>query len=138
VCHPYAPHLYWQRHRAVKKLIHLPFREYLRSSLGLVEKLIHSLALPVDLQSLSPQDLNDLLDFAVNRYWETSGLFGAVESCAPTVEQIKNIGVSEVACLIDFGVDTDLVLDSLPLLQKVMHPKPPKIGTENLFHQPII
>lgn len=104
----------------VKKLVHLPFREYLRSSLGLVEKLIQSLALPVDLQSLSPQDLDDLLDFAFNRYWETSGLFGTVESCKPMVERITAIGVNEIACLIDFGVDTDLVLDSLPLLRDVM------------------
>lgn len=104
----------------VKKLVHLPFREYLRSSLGLVEKLIHSLALPVDLKNLNPQDLNDLLDFAANRYWETSGLFGTVDSCVSMASKIRNIGVTEIACLLDFGVDTDQVLDSLPLLREVM------------------
>lgn len=104
----------------VKDRIHIPFREYLRSSLGLVEKLIASLGLPVDLKSLSPKDLDDLLDFAFNRYWETSGLFGTVEDCRPMVDRIAKMGVSEIACLLDFGVDTDLVLGNLPLLRSLM------------------
>lgn len=104
----------------VRDRVRVPFREYLRSSLGLVEKLIASLGLPVDLKSLSPKDLDDLLDFAFNRYWETSGLFGTVDGCRPMVERMAKIGVTEIACLIDFGVDTDLVLDSLPLLRDLM------------------
>jgi natural product biosynthesis luciferase-like monooxygenase protein len=104
----------------VKERIRMPFREYLRSSLGLIEKLIASLGLPVDLKNLSPKDLDDLLDFAFNRYWETSGLFGTVDGCRPMVDRIAKMGVSEVACLVDFGVDTDLVLNSLPLLRSLM------------------
>ena len=104
----------------VKDRIRVPFREYLRSSLGLVEKLIASLGLPLDLKNLSPKDLDDLLDFAFNRYWETSGLFGTVEGCRPMVERIAKMGVSEIACLLDFGVDPDLVLESLPLLRGLM------------------
>jgi natural product biosynthesis luciferase-like monooxygenase protein len=104
----------------VKDQIRAPFREYLRSSLGLVEKLIASHGLPVDLKNLSPKDLDDLLDFAFNRYWATSGLFGTVDGCGPMVDRIAKIGVTEIACLIDFGVDTNLVLNSLPLLRSLM------------------
>jgi natural product biosynthesis luciferase-like monooxygenase protein len=110
----------------VRDRIHLPFREYLRSSLGLVEKLIASLGLPIDLKNLSPKDLDDLLDFAFNRYWETSGLFGTVEGCKEIVDRISNMGVTEIACLIDFGVDTDLVLQSLPLLRSLMQESQPE------------
>jgi natural product biosynthesis luciferase-like monooxygenase protein len=106
---------------SVKDRIRIPFREYLRTSLGLVEKLIISLGLPIDLKSLSPKDLDDLLDFAFNRYWDTSGLFGTVDSCRAMVDQIIRIGVTEIACLIDFGVDTNMVLESLPLLRELMH-----------------
>ena len=114
----------------VKDRIRIPFREYLRSSLGLVEKLIASLGMPVDLKSLSPKDLDDLLDFAFNRYWETSGLFGTVEDCRPRVDRLVNVGVTEIACLIDFGVDTDLVLESLPLLRDLMDGSPAKASSD--------
>ncbi|MBN9617507.1 MAG: hypothetical protein BGO25_03505 [Acidobacteriales bacterium 59-55] len=110
----------------VRERIRVPFREYLRTSLGLVEKLIASLNLPVDLKNLTPKDLDDLLDFAFNRYWETSGLFGTVESCKEIVDRISKTGVTEIACLIDFGVDTDLVLQSLPLLRSLMQESQPE------------
>ncbi len=109
-----------QDHDTVKNTVRLPFREYLRSSLGLVEKLIASLGLPVDLKTLSPKDFDDLLDFAFNRYWGTSGLFGTVDSCKEMVDRISKIGVTEIACLIDFGIDTNLVLNSLPFLRDLM------------------
>jgi acyl carrier protein len=100
--------------------VRIPFREYLRSSLGLVEKLISSLGLPIDLKNLSPKDLEDLLDFAFDRYWETSGLLGTVNGCKLMVDRLARIGVTEIACLIDFGLEANLVLDSLPLLRDLM------------------
>ena len=42
---------------------------------------------------------------AVDRYLGTSGLFGTPEGCLQIIEKLKAIGVDEVACLIDFGVD---------------------------------
>jgi natural product biosynthesis luciferase-like monooxygenase protein len=104
----------------VRDQVRIPFREYLRSSLGLVEKLISSLGLPIDLKNLSPKDLDDLLDFAFSRYWETSGLLGTVNGCKPMVDRLARIGVTEIACLIDFGVATNLVLNSLQLLRDLM------------------
>jgi len=104
----------------VRDRVRIPFRKYLRSSLGLVEKLISSLGLPIDLKNLSPKDLDDLLDFTFNRYWETSGLLGTVNDCKPMVDRLARIGVTEIACLIDFGVDTNLVLNSLHLLRDLM------------------
>ena len=35
------------------------------------------------------------------------------------IEQVKQIGVDEVACLIDFGVDDDAVLSGLVSLNEV-------------------
>ena len=58
----------------------------------------------VDLQSLDPEELDAIIEFAFLRYFDDSGLFGTVEDAVARVEQVKAIGVDEIACLIDFGV----------------------------------
>ncbi len=70
-------------------------------------------------RDLGAEDLDAVLEFAFLRYYETSGLFGTPERCRAMVDSLKGIGVNEVACLIDFGIDTDEVLDSLPLLDRI-------------------
>ena len=69
--------------------------------------------------SLTADELDQLLEMAAGRYLETSGLFGAVDDAVELIERCSGVGVDEVACLIDFGVDTDAVLASLPLLGAV-------------------
>ena len=66
--------------------------------------------------SLTPDELDQLLDMAAARYLETSGLFGAVDDAVTIMERCGHAGVDEIACLIDFGIQTDAVLASLPLL----------------------
>ena len=63
--------------------------------------------------------MEGILEFAFLRYFEDSGLFGTVEDCLDRVEQLKRIGVTEIGCLIDYGIDSQVVLDSLPLLAEV-------------------
>jgi len=53
------------------------------------------------------------VSYAFDRYFETSGLFGTPSTCLRMIDRLKSIGVNEVACLIDFGVDFDSVLSSL-------------------------
>ena len=60
-----------------------------------------------------------MLEHAFERYYETSGLFGRPDQCVEFVEKLKAIGVDDVACLIDFGVPTDLTLKSLEHLDAV-------------------
>ena len=67
-------------------------------------------------KSLSPEELDQLLEVAAHRYLGTSGLFGTPDDAAAIVEAVSAAGVDEVACLIDFGVATDDVLASLDLL----------------------
>lgn len=73
----------------------------------------------IDFKNLDPEDLQALLDHAFERYFETSGLFGTPTHCLKLVNQLKRIGVDEIACLIDFGVDIDSVLASLPHLKEL-------------------
>ena len=53
-----------------------------------------------------------------DRYFETGGLFGTARTGGDGAE-VVGIGVDEVACLIDFGVDTDAVLAALPHLDRL-------------------
>ncbi|MET0663692.1 MAG: MupA/Atu3671 family FMN-dependent luciferase-like monooxygenase, partial [Ilumatobacteraceae bacterium] len=66
--------------------------------------------------SLTPAEMDQLLEVAAHRYLSTSGLFGTPDDAAAIVESVSAAGVDEVACLVDFGVPTDAVLASLELL----------------------
>lgn len=101
---------------AVKEQVRGPFTNYLRSSVGLIANFIKSLNLRLDLDTLTPRDMDDLLAYAFDRYYETGALFGTPESCMPMIERVKEMDVDEVACLIDFGIETDSVLAGLDQL----------------------
>jgi natural product biosynthesis luciferase-like monooxygenase protein len=103
----------------VREIVREPFCNYLRSFTELLENLGRSLGVDVTSGSLSAADMNSLLSFAFERYFNTSGLFGTPETCLPMIDQLERIGVDEIACLIDFGVPTDAVLESLTGLDEL-------------------
>jgi natural product biosynthesis luciferase-like monooxygenase protein len=116
---------------AVRKIVREPMKDYLASSMSLVMDFAWSFpafARPggadskpedVDLNSLSEDETDAILEFAFERYYETSGLFGTAEACERMLERCKAADVDEIACLIDFGVETDLVLGALEALDGV-------------------
>jgi natural product biosynthesis luciferase-like monooxygenase protein len=108
-----------------------PMKSYLMAAAALVKQ--YAWAFPafkrpagaanpmdIDLSTLSQDEVDGILDFAFNRYFEDSGLFGTVEDCLARVEQLKAIGVTEVACLIDYGIATEQVLEGLYPLAEVV------------------
>ncbi|MCF8511768.1 MAG: LLM class flavin-dependent oxidoreductase [Rhodobacteraceae bacterium] len=74
----------------------------------------------IDTRQLSPEETEAILDFAFQRYFEDSGLFGTVEDALQRVEQLKRIGVTEVACLVDYGIAPEKVLEGLYPLAEVV------------------
>lgn len=108
-----------------------PMKDYLRSAAGLIKqyawafpafKKPQGMANPmdIDLGSLDAEELEAILDFAFQRYFEESGLFGTVEDCLARVEEVKSIDVNEIACLIDYGIPTATVLSGLHPLAEVL------------------
>lgn len=108
-----------------------PMKAYLLSAAGLVKQ--YAWAFPafkkpagvtnpmdIDLGSLSQDEVDGILDYAFNRYFEDSGLFGTVEDCLRRVEHLKRIGVGEIGCLIDYGIPTQQVLEGLYPLAEVL------------------
>ncbi|MFH6990654.1 amino acid adenylation domain-containing protein, partial [Flavobacterium collinsii] len=95
----------------VKNKARDPFKSYLKSSVGLLQNLAKGL--DKDVFSISESDLSDLLDLAFERYWQTAALLGTPDSCKKIVAQIHAIGITEIACLIDFGISDEDVINGL-------------------------
>lgn len=106
--------------QSVRDQVRTPFKNYLRSSVDLIANLIRSEGLNLNLAEMKPKDFDDLLSFAFDRYFETSALFGTVRTCEAMVALLKEIGVNEIGCLIDFGVEPASALASLSEVEVLM------------------
>ena len=114
---------------AVRDTVRQPMKDYLRSSIGLIKKAAWSFPTfkqkttgddgQFTTEHLSEEDMEQVLDFSFERYYETSGLFGTPERCLQLVSDLRARGVDEIACLLDFGLNAERVLDHLPMLNEV-------------------
>lgn len=120
-----------QDREAVREVAREPMKDYLRSAAGLIKQ--YAWAFPafkkpkgvdnpfqLDLGSLTEDELEGILDFAFLRYFEDSGLFGTVDDCMKRVEEVRAIGVGEIACLIDYGIPVPRILEGLKPLSDVL------------------
>jgi natural product biosynthesis luciferase-like monooxygenase protein len=115
----------------VRELVRKPMKSYLASSMRLAMDFAWSFpafkrpggqdAKPedVDIKKLTAEEIDTILDFAFERYFSTSGLFGTIDTCFEMLAQCASIGVSEIACLLDFGIDTEVIMQSLPRLKEL-------------------
>ncbi len=87
-----------------------PLREYLRSYLDNSQKRLESQNGSVD---IAQEDIEYLLDKSFEDYVQGKALIGTPESCVAVVDKLRQIGVDEIGCFIDFGVDPDAVLGGL-------------------------
>lgn len=107
-----------------------PMKDYLRAAAGLVKQ--YAWAFPafkkpagvtdpmaIDLSTLSEDELEGILEFAFLRYFNDSGLFGTVDEAEERIRALRAIGVGEIACLIDYGIPSDMVLEGLERLAQL-------------------
>jgi natural product biosynthesis luciferase-like monooxygenase protein len=94
---------------AVKEKVRAPFSSYLRTYFKQYQ----------NVEGITEADKDALMSAAFEKYFESSTLMGASEKCARLVDSLVGIGVDEIACLVDFGVDADAVLDSLTRLDQL-------------------
>ncbi|HLS47123.1 MAG TPA: MupA/Atu3671 family FMN-dependent luciferase-like monooxygenase, partial [Gemmatimonadales bacterium] len=93
----------------VRATVRAPLTEYLRSSVNLMKPFAASFpafkrepgkpAPVIDLEHLSSGDMESLLEYSFERYYEANGLFGTPATCLATVERLTALGVDEIACL---------------------------------------
>ncbi len=120
-----------------------PMKRYLRSALGLIAE--HAWTFPAfrrhakegvsledNFAGLSEEDAEALLEHAFDRYHDASGLFGTPTSARAMIERVRAVGVDEVACLVDFGIETETVLDGLVHLDALRAASTPRGASRDL------
>ncbi|MBO9998152.1 MAG: LLM class flavin-dependent oxidoreductase [Cyanobacteria bacterium SID2] len=103
----------------VRQKVKTPFKNYLKTHFDLVVKSAGDLWASVDPEMLTPQDLEDLLDFSFETYFDGKVLMGTPEDCKQKIDDLRQAGVDDVAALIDFGVEFDWVMESLQHLNEI-------------------
>jgi len=104
----------------VRSVVQEPFRRYLWANSEIIRSAAKALLNNLDLDQLTPEDKETLLDFAFERYWASSSLLGGRETFTARTDRLRAMGVDEVTCLIDFGVDLDTTLASLERIAETM------------------
>jgi natural product biosynthesis luciferase-like monooxygenase protein len=102
-----------ERDDAVRQKVRVPFTNYLRTYFKQYEN-VH-----VAPDAISDADKDALMSAAFEKYFESHTLFGTPAKCVRLLERLTKLGVDEVACLVDFGVEADAVLDSLHHLNEL-------------------
>ncbi|MEU2155827.1 MupA/Atu3671 family FMN-dependent luciferase-like monooxygenase [Streptomyces sp. NPDC019396] len=116
---------------AVREAVRAPLHDYLKSSLHLVTRSLENDArypgagtdadpdMDADFDALEDDDIDFLVARSFDSYVEERGLFGTVGDVREIAERLRDIGVDEIACLIDFGVDNTTVLKGLRYLNEL-------------------
>ncbi|MFP2903698.1 MupA/Atu3671 family FMN-dependent luciferase-like monooxygenase [Pyxidicoccus sp. 3LFB2] len=97
----------------VLRTVRKPLLSYFRSSADIVASLLAAQGYQGELDKVSEEDLNAILEHSFEHYAKGAGLIGTVDSGLERMRSLRDADVDEVACLIDFGLETQVVLDGL-------------------------
>jgi natural product biosynthesis luciferase-like monooxygenase protein len=114
----------------VRHQVKEPFCNYIKTHFALVEKLASSLNFSINPDTFTEEDRACLFDFAFERYLQGRVTIGTKENCRQTIEHMEKIGVDEIACLIDFGLDFELVVSSLEKLTELKNELENKLNNQ--------
>jgi phthiocerol/phenolphthiocerol synthesis type-I polyketide synthase D len=96
-----------------------PYCDFLKSNVKLLKALGESRDRQVDIESLSPEEKDDFVNFLYSRFASTRSLIGTPETCVDLVVKLRAMGVDEIACLLDFGPPYELVMKNLTYLNRL-------------------
>lgn len=106
----------WEDKAKAIEICEKPFCDYLKSHVSL---LTMAQTIGKESKSYSEAEINEIIKIAFKKYVETASLIGDVNSCLNLIQKLVETGIDEIACLIDFGVDNQLVLQSLEKLNEL-------------------
>lgn len=104
--------------QTVERAVEVPFKKYIKSSLDVHVKALQDGKKVKD--EIGEDEKAKMLDYAYHRYFKTGAIFGSVEDGKQVVDKAIEVGVNDIACLVDFGVDYDVVRGSLPHLKNLV------------------
>lgn len=116
----------------VHDLARAPMMTYLGASFDLASR--HLTSVPflkdpsrIDITQLTPDLAEAALEASFEKYFYMGSLLGSYDKCLATVDRLSKLDVDEVACLVDFGVEPQIVmkgLENLNVLRKLANPEP--------------
>jgi natural product biosynthesis luciferase-like monooxygenase protein len=112
----------------VRELVKGPLCDYLRSFLLQQQRLQAGAQRHGDLRSLIEEDVDAFIDLAFERYYRTGSLIGSPARCLRMLESVAAAGVDEIACLIDFGLSFDTVMEGLERLAALREQWTERVG----------
>ncbi|MDG4816160.1 MULTISPECIES: MupA/Atu3671 family FMN-dependent luciferase-like monooxygenase [unclassified Micromonospora] len=102
-----------------RDLVRPALSDYIRSSLHLILGSRMDGKRSIDPSRLPPEELDFLVERSFQRYFDEGGLLGTVDKAYGVAGRLREIGVDEVACLIDFGLPDKTVLAGLDQLNEL-------------------
>ncbi|WP_415835611.1 amino acid adenylation domain-containing protein, partial [Corallococcus soli] len=103
----------------VLRIVRKPLLSYFRSSADITASLLAAQGHQGEIDKFSSQDLDVLLEHTFEHHAKVTGLIGTVDSGLQRLRDVRAADVDEVTCLIDFGLETPVVLEGLRRLAKV-------------------
>jgi natural product biosynthesis luciferase-like monooxygenase protein len=102
----------------VREKVRQPLSGYLRTFMSQDEKLT-TREFRAGVEDIRDDDKDALVSFAFNQFLNINSLLGTPDKCAGMINRLLGIGVDEVACLVDFGLDVETVLNGLEHLNEL-------------------
>lgn len=97
----------------VEEAVRQPFLQYIKSSLtGHIQAMDPS-------RRPSQRELDKIVEYSYERYFRTGALFGPIDRALAMARKASEVGVTEIACLMDFGIEHSFVMESLSYLARL-------------------
>lgn len=100
-------------YESTKNTVREPFTEYLKTTLDLLGKFGQNSDIALNPRDMSEEEQKTILDFAFEQYLDDRTFIGDMTYCMEMVKKLKEAGVDEIACLIDFGLSYNDIMSSL-------------------------
>jgi natural product biosynthesis luciferase-like monooxygenase protein len=115
---------------SVREKVREPLKNYIRDSTQLIQAMVKSTVAAGaakevvgrygDLNDKIPDHLMDeLVEIAFDRFFEHAALLGTVEKAEKMIEKLKTYDIDEVACLVDFGLGRQEIVEGLSYLKEL-------------------
>jgi natural product biosynthesis luciferase-like monooxygenase protein len=102
-----------ESNRAVKEMARAPLMNYLRMYINQFADFGYGGG------EATEEDKQTIVAKAFEHYFEHGTLIGTPNKCSRLIDRLIKVGVNDVACLIDFGLDFDSVMRSLEYLDEL-------------------
>lgn len=96
----------------VKQVVRDPLISYLRTFLSQQDSF-------GEFAKLNEHERETMLAVSFERYFDTVALLGTPDKCETLIEDLVDIGLTEVACLVDFGLEPEVVRNGLEYLTEL-------------------